>query len=64
MQRCVECPGNRPCAACERPMTVNARFCFAKRRVQCLCLECWRLGFVFTPDGEVVLLCLAAEYGR
>ncbi len=49
-----EQPGNRPCAACERPMTRNAVYSFAAG-VRCLCEPCWLIGFTFDPAGAVVL---------
>ncbi len=53
--RCQEDATYRPCAACERPMTVNVCYAFPDRQtVLCLCWQCDALGFKLLPCGTVI----------
>ena len=47
-------PGYRPCAACGRPMTINASYDFSTGEVRCICTNCYRLGCRFDAIGEVL----------
>lgn len=55
-QRIREIPGNRPCAACDRPMSENARHWHAgppSGVIKVICTPCFHLGFRFDVLGNV-----------
>jgi hypothetical protein len=51
-QRARYVPGFRPCAACEEPRDLNAIYSFVAG-VQCICTQCFDLGFRFQVDGSL-----------
>ena len=42
-----------PCAACEQPSAVVAKFHISRTGKKYLCVPCFNLGFAFTPSGDV-----------
>lgn len=63
MTKCIERPGNRPCAACGRPMSENSKYWFAAdadrsaREIRVICGRRYNgvgAGWSFDAEGGVV----------